>query len=100
MNFYPRNRNIVIELVEEKNETQSGILLPEDYKKVETGLKIAKIVCVSNDGQFRYDLDSYAVIEPHLIQTFMYKDKTYTFIPESAVHGVLKKGPDYKDVEY
>lgn len=100
MNFYSRNRNLVIELEEEKQQQQNGVFLPDDYVKVASRLKVAKIVNASV-GQFQHDIGNYVLFETHLMQSFDYEGKTYTIIPESAVYGVFKNGPDYKEpIEY
>ncbi len=102
MNFYARNKNLVIKLEEEKQEKDSGILIPEDYQKTKLpGMRVAKLLSASGDSQFSYDIGDYIMFESHMMQSFQHNGKTFTVVPESSVYGVFKNGPDYsKNNEY
>jgi len=100
MNFYSRNRNLVIEVEDEKQQQQNGVFLPDDYVKAASRLKVAKVIDAQS-GQFQHDVGSYVLFEAHMMQTFDHEGKKYSIIPESAVYGVFKNGPHYKEsIEY
>jgi co-chaperonin GroES (HSP10) len=96
MKLYARNRNLVIELEEEKKKTESGVLVPDEYVKVETGYKVGKILDSQKDSQFEYDKNCYVVFASHMIQTFEFCGQKFTTIPESAVYGVFRERPVYE----
>jgi hypothetical protein len=63
MKVEPKNGWILVELLDEAQEQDSVVLLPEDYKKVERPYKIVRVV---NDPEFKYE--GNVVVPIHVIR--------------------------------
>ena len=96
----PVNRHLLIIPHVQKNETNSGVLLPEDYNPEENQYVEATVIDIAPDcdKQFRhlkYDTidNSKIVVDRSMVQEVKLKDKTHYMILENYVVGVYRR-PD------
>jgi co-chaperonin GroES (HSP10) len=96
----PVNRHLLIVPHVQKNETSSGVLLPEDFKPEENRYIEASVIDIADDcdKQFRHlrytSIDNNKiVIDRTMIEEVNIKDKTHFMILENYVVGVYRR-PD------
>jgi len=95
----PVNRHLLIVPHVQKNETNSGVLLPDDYNHEQAQYIEASVIDIAEDcsKQFRhlrYDRidNNKIVVDRSMIQEVELKDKTHYLILENYVVGVYR-GP-------
>lgn len=99
--FKPANRHLLILPCTKKNETASGVLLPENYKPEENRYIEARVLDIAPDcsaqfKHFKYERiegDKKVVVDRSMIQEINLQDRTHYLILENYVVG-LYKGPD------
>lgn len=96
----PTNRHLLIVPHVKKNETSTGVLLPEDYKPEEDRYIEASVIDIAEDcdTQFRRlrygSVDSNRiVVDRSMIQEIKLKDKSHFIILENYVVGIFRR-PD------
>lgn len=96
MEFRPRNKYLLVELVEEKKpeDKTSGFILPSDFKPVETH-KVVKLVSASRDSSFAPSTGNLMLVPVNMLEEIKAMGQTLYLIPESAVYGVF-----YEQVKY
>ena len=94
------NRHLLVIPHVQKNETSSGVLLPEDFKPEENRYIEASVIDIADDcdKQFRHlrytNIDNNKiVIDRTMIEEVNIKDKTHFMILENYVVGVYRR-PD------
>lgn len=94
----PVNRHLLIIPHVKKNETSSGVLLPEDFKHEEDSYVEATVIDIAEDcdKQFRHlkygNIDNNKiVIDRTMIQEVKVKDSTHYMILENYVVGVYRR---------
>ena len=95
--FKPVNRHLRVVPHVQKNETNTGVLLPEDYKPEEARYIEATAIDVADDcnKQFRHlrlgTIDNNKiVIDRTMVEEVKLKDKTHFLILENYVVGVYR----------
>ena len=90
----PANRHVLIVPHVEKNETNTGVLLPDDYKPEENQYTEATVVDIAPDcdEQFRHlhfsNLgDKRIIVDKRMIQEIILKGKTHYMILENYIIG-------------
>jgi len=92
MKFTPVNRYIEIEVREEKSsESQSGIVLPDDFKPTEEQHAIVKIKGWAEDVKFRNKLwvDHEIIVDRSMIEEVKLDGETIQVVLENYVVGIL-----------
>tara|TARA_R100001082_G_scaffold108359_1_gene83487 strand:+ start:573 stop:878 length:306 start_codon:yes stop_codon:yes gene_type:complete len=90
MKFYPKNRHILICLVEEpKEDTGTTILLPEDYKLPEASHGLARVLAVSEDCKQEIKDEDLVAIDKRMLIELKLESETFNLILENYVFGVL-----------
>lgn len=96
----PVNRHLLIVPHVKKNETNTGVLLPEDYNPEQDQYIEASVIDIATDcdKQFRHlrygTVDNNRiVVDRSMIQEVTLKDKTHYMILENYVVGVYRR-PD------
>ena len=93
MNFTPVNRYIQIETVEEKPQalTQTGIVLPDDFKPTEEQYVIVKIKGWADDVKFKSKLwvNHEIIVDRSMIEEVKLSDETVQVVLENYVVGIL-----------
>ena len=94
----PVNRHLLIVPHAQKNETSTGVLLPDDYNPEQDQYIEATVIDIANDcnEQFRHlrygNIDyNKVVIDRTMIQEVKLKDKTHYMILENYVVGVYRR---------
>ena len=94
----PANRHLLIVPHVQKNETNTGVLLPDDYKPEEARYIEATVVDIADDcdKQFRIlslgNVDNNKiVIDRTMVEEVRLKDKTHFLILENYVVGVYRR---------
>jgi co-chaperonin GroES (HSP10) len=98
----PVNRHLLIVPHIVKEEDESGILLPEDYKPKEDEYIAATVVDVASDcgphflnlRRGAFDNRRDIIIDRSMIEEVKYKDKTFFLILENYVVGMLREISD------
>ncbi|MBL97459.1 MAG: hypothetical protein CMF52_06540 [Legionellales bacterium] len=99
--FQPTNRHLLIVPHVQKNETNTGVLLPEDYDLDVDRYIEATVVAVAEDchKQFRYlkypnhEPEKKIVIDRSMISEVKIKDRIHHLILENYVLGIYRR-PD------
>lgn len=95
----PVNRHIVIVPHRKQNETESGVLLPEDFVRDENEDRYITATAVSIAGDCstafhrlntRVGEERLIVVDEKMIEDVVLGDKTYHIILENYVIGILR----------
>jgi co-chaperonin GroES (HSP10) len=96
----PVNRHLLIVPHVQKNETNTGVLLPDDYSPEDNRYVEASVVDIAADcdkqfGHLKYtNVDNNKiVVDRSMIQEVVLKDRTHYMILENYVVGVYRR-PD------
>lgn len=82
------NRHVLVELVEEeKEQTQSLIALPEDYKKSESPQLVVKVLQKASDVSLELDYGDYIVIERRMLSEIEIKGEKNYLVLENYIYG-------------
>tara|TARA_B100001564_G_scaffold134674_1_gene112998 strand:- start:8418 stop:8741 length:324 start_codon:yes stop_codon:yes gene_type:complete len=94
----PVNRHLLIVPHVHKDETNSGVLLPEDYKPEENQYIEASVIDIASDcskqfSHLRYNNvdNNKIVVDKSMIQEVKLKEKTHYMILENYVVGVYRR---------
>lgn len=89
MNFVPVNNYLYIRTIEEEDEN-TGILLPQDYRSVESPHVVVELLqshtTTSNAIWIR---GIHLVVEAHMMKDIQYNGDTFTVVKENHVIGIL-----------
>jgi hypothetical protein len=92
MEFYPKNKYLLVEPVEEKKaeEKSSAFLLPENYKKTETH-KLMRLLKAGGGSEYStLGLRNKLILVPsQMVEEVKVMDKVMYLVPENAVCGVF-----------
>jgi len=89
--FEPHNRHLWVEILEEeKEEKESAVLLPEDYKPQESEFAIVKLKDGAPDCSRRWARGENLIVERRMIREIKVSDKAFYVILENYVLGVIK----------
>ena len=90
MTLEPTNRYILVKpLQQKKEENDSIIVLPDDYKKPESPYKLCEVSFVSYDSKFVNSLKSgdVIIVEQRMLQKIDVDNNEYYLILENYVLG-------------
>ena len=94
----PTNRHMLIVPHIQNNETNTGVLLPEDYSPEENQYVEASVIDIASDcskqfSHLRYDNidNNRIVVDRSMIQEIVLKEKTHYMILENYVVGVYRR---------
>jgi hypothetical protein len=89
--FEPYNRYLWIEILEEqKEEKETSVLLPENYKPQESEFAVVKLKDGSPDCKRRWARGENLIVERRMIREIKLGDKSFHTILENYVLGVIK----------
>jgi len=93
----PVNRHLTIIPHTKKNETQTGVLLPDDFKQEEDRFITATVLDVATDCSAAFQkmrghsADSrVVVVERSMVEEITVADKSYFTVLENYVVGILR----------
>jgi co-chaperonin GroES (HSP10) len=93
MNFEPTNRHILVKPVEEKKEeTNSMIMLPDDYKKQESPYLACSVLAIASDSKLVGSLtdNDTIIVERRMLKIEM-KGREFYLVLDNYVMGRLTK---------
>ena len=87
MKFEPRNRHLLVEKVQ-KEEEESGVLLPEGYRKTEEYL-LLRVLSISPDCSTTARKGEKVVVPTHLVQDVNVGGGNFSIVLENHICGVI-----------
>lgn len=96
----PVNRHILIIPHTKKNETNAGVLLPDDYEEEHDAYVTATVVDIADDCGKQFKHLSYGltdgrpkkiIVDKSMIQEVKLKDNKFYLILENFVVGIYRK---------
>jgi len=81
------NRHVLVELVEEEEEQQSLIALPQDYKKTESPYTVVKVLQISDDCKLFLEQGDLIVIERRMLTEMEIKGEKNYLVLENYIYG-------------
>ena len=90
MNFEPTNRHILVNPIEEEQEeTNSMIMLPDDYKKQESPYLACSVLAVASDSKLVDSIRQYdtIVIERRMLQKIVMNGTEIYLVLDNYVMG-------------
>ena len=85
----PVNRHILVSYSPPQEKTDTGILLPDDYKAPEQSHIIVEVLGVAEDVSFRCEKGDRIVIDKKMLDELSIEHSTYYTILENYVIGVI-----------
>ena len=92
MNFEPTNRHILVNPIEEEQqETNSMIMLPDDYKKQESPYLACSVLAIASDSKLVDSIRQYdtIVIERRMLQKIVMNGTEIYLVLDNYVMGRL-----------
>ena len=87
MKFEPRNRHLLVEKIQKKEE-ETSVLLPESYKKVEEYL-LLRVLATSPDCSVMARKGEKIVVPTHLVQEVDVDGQNFSIVLENHICGVI-----------
>tara|TARA_Y100000114_G_scaffold157272_1_gene188675 strand:+ start:1537 stop:1857 length:321 start_codon:yes stop_codon:yes gene_type:complete len=98
----PANRHILIIPKTEENKTETGVLLPDDYKPLENRYIEAVVIDIAADCDKQFKDLKYSnmeikkvVVDKSMIEKVDIRDRTYHLILENYVVGIFGRDNDF-----
>ena len=89
--FEPHNRHLWVDLLEdEKEEKETAVLLPENYKPKESEFAVVKLKDCAPDCNHRWVRSQKLIVERRMVREIKLGDKSFHAILENYVLGVIK----------
>ena len=89
--FEPHNRHLWVDLLEdEKEEKETAVLLPENYKPKESEFAVVKLKDCAPDCNHRWVRGKNLVVERRMVREINLGDNSFHAILENYVLGVIK----------
>ena len=90
MKIVPKNRHLLVELVEDEQESKPAVLLPDDYKPVKE-FTTAKVLAVHPSVSEDFTEGNHVVAESQMFRKLTIDDKEYYLLQANyALCEVLK----------
>ena len=91
MNLAPVNNYLVVQTIEVADTEDSGILLPQDYRAVESPFAVVEVVNCSGESGTLWGTGLRLVVEAHMLRDIQHSGETFTVIKENHVIGILSE---------
>ena len=92
MNLSPVNNYLVVKTVEDTDTEESGILLPQDYRAVESPFAVVEVVSCSGESGTLWGAGLQVVVEAQMLRDIQHNGEAFTVIKENHVIGILSEG--------
>ena len=89
MNFTPVNSYLYVRTTEDAETEEMGILLPQDYRSVESPFAVVEVVSCSGENGTLWGAGLQLVVEAHMLRDIQHNGETFTVIKENNVIGIL-----------
>ena len=93
MTFTPVNNYLAVRTVEDNEAEETGILLPQDYRAVESPFAVVEVINCSGESGTLWGTGLQLVVEAHMLRDIQHNGETYTVIKENHVIGILSENP-------
>ena len=91
MNFTPVNNYLAVRTVENNEAEETGILLPQDYRAVESPFAVVEVINCSGESGTLWGTGLQIVVEAHMLRDIQHNGETFTVIKENHVIGILSE---------
>ena len=92
MTFTPVNNYLSVRTVEDQTEdTGITVLLPQDYRAVESPFAVVEVVGCSGESGTIWGAGLEIVVEAHMLRDIQHNGETFTVIKENHVIGILSE---------
>ena len=91
MHFTPVNNYLSVRVVDDNEEEESAILLPQDYRAVESPFAVVEVVNCSGESGTLWGAGLQLVVEAHMLRDIQHNGETFTVIKENHVIGILSE---------
>jgi len=92
--FKPVNRYVAIKLADQKeNMTESGIMLPADFKPQEERYVAAQVINWSPEVRFEEDLavGTIVVVDKSMVEEINIKNETINIVLDNYIVGIIQE---------
>jgi co-chaperonin GroES (HSP10) len=89
MTFTPVNNYLSVRTVEDTDTEDSGILLPQDYRAVESPFAVVEVINCSGENGTIWGVGLQIVVEAQMLRDIQHNGTTFTVIKENYVIGIL-----------
>ena len=89
MTFTPVNSYLWVRTIEDNDTEDSGILLPQDYRSVESPFAVVEVLNCSGESGTLWGRGLQLVVEAHMLRDIQHNGETYTVIKENHIIGIL-----------
>ena len=90
MNFVPVNNYLYVRTVEDNETEDVGILLPQDYRSVESPFAVVELLQAhTTSNNVMWGAELRLVVEAHMLRDIEHNGETYTVIKEQYVIGII-----------
>ena len=86
----PVNRHILVDYSPPQEKTETGILLPDDYKAPEQNHIAVSVLGVADDVSCRCEKGDKIIIDKKMLDELSVEHSTYYLILENYVLGVIE----------
>ncbi len=83
MEIYPKNKHILVELIEDEDEG-TAVILPDDYRPMKSHI-VAKVLKVHDSVREEISEGSIIVAESNMLRDVVIHDETYYLIQANYV---------------
>jgi co-chaperonin GroES (HSP10) len=90
MYLEPKNRNLLVLPLEEEQDSNSIIVLPEDYKQPESPYVCCDVLGISKDCSIDIDIGDRIVVERRMLYEVKALGETNYLVLENYVYGRLQ----------
>ena len=89
MTFTPVNNYLYVETVDTEETDDVGILLPQNYRSVESPFAVVEVVNCSGESGPLWGTGLQLVVDAHMLRDIQHNGETFTVIKENHVIGIL-----------
>jgi co-chaperonin GroES (HSP10) len=91
MTFTPVNNYLYVRTVEDNETEESGILLPQNYRAVESPFAVVEVVNCSGENGTIWSTGLQLVVEAQMLRDIQHNGETFTVIKENHVIGIVSE---------
>ena len=91
MTLTPVNNYLWVKQIETEEADEVGILLPQDYRAVESPFAVVEVVSCSGESGTLWGAGLQVVVEAQMLRDIQHNGETFTVIKENHVIGILSE---------
>tara|TARA_R110001583_G_scaffold62827_4_gene184382 strand:+ start:2618 stop:2902 length:285 start_codon:yes stop_codon:yes gene_type:complete len=91
MNLSPVNNYLVVRTIEDTDTEDSAILLPQDYRAVESPFAVVEVVNCSGENGTLWGTGLQLVVEAQMLRDIEHNGETFTVIKENYIIGIINE---------